>query len=131
MIMTSAVHARIITQEITPADAERRGWRVNVASDKENPDLILFTIWLGDKERTLKKGTTARLVVRDAKRLISTASLGLESRDGKNVFAFSVTTSCLKESRFRLLVLDLPFPSGDLYWIDLQKFHDAQRQLGK
>jgi len=79
----------------------------------------------------MKDGTTAQLVVRDGKRLISTSGLGLQTRDGKNVFVFSVTASHLKDSRFELEILDAPHPSGDLYWINLQKLHDAQRKPGQ
>lgn len=130
-VSTSIAQARIIEHEVTPGNTEQRGWRVEVANDEEDPDLIHFTIWQRGKDRTLKEGTTATLVVRDGKRLVSSAGLGLENRNGKNAFVFSVAASCLKDSRFKLLVLDPPHPSGDLYWIDLKKFHDARKKQEK
>jgi hypothetical protein len=51
LIVTGGVHARIIRHEITPANAERRGWRIEVTSDEDARDLIRFTVWRGDKEQ--------------------------------------------------------------------------------
>jgi hypothetical protein len=123
LVLGGAVHARLIEREITPAEAGRSGWEITVRPDG---DLVRFTVVRGDKAGSLKEGTTAQLVVRDGKRLISTSSLGLTAEGGKFCFTFCVAASHLKGSRFELELLDVPHPSGDIWWISLQKFHDAQ-----
>src|SRR5262245_25213598 len=51
LVLARSAEARSIVQEITPADAERFGWEIQVRADG---DLLRFTVCLGHKDRLLK-----------------------------------------------------------------------------
>src|SRR5262245_4392689 len=123
LVLARSVEARSTVQEITPADAERRGWVIQVMPDG---DRIHFTVCLGHRDRLLKEGTTAQLVVRDRNRELSRSSLGLQAHEGKYCFTFSVAIIHLADSSFAFHISHAPHPSVDVYWINLQKFHEAR-----
>ena len=119
LVLAEVTSAKIVEKEITPATVENYKWSVVVA---ENEHATTFTISITFARDSLPEWTSVALEVFDGKKLIARSEPQLKFKDGKANCQFTVSNDFLVDSRFALTKLDYPHPSGDIYWVNLNKF---------
>ena len=122
---TGVASADMLEWEVTPINAAEHKWSV---ATTRTGHTTTFTFSIPFNGGALPKGTSATLEVFDGKLLASRSTLQLQSEGGKTYFRFAVGNKFLADSKFALTKIDIPHPSGDIYWANLKKFADRKEK---
>ncbi len=122
---TEVASADMLEWEVTPINTAEHKW--NVVTTRTG-HTTTFTFSIPFNGGALPDGSSATLEVFDGKKLVSRSTLRLQSEGGKTYFRFTVGNDFLADSKFSLLEIDFPHPSGDIHWANLKKFAEPRKK---
>lgn len=125
LLLTGMANAKVVEREVAPGT----GWGVTVG--RPGPKVTSFRLYIPFKNKKLPPHTTASLSIYRGRQLVVSAQLRVEVEQGRTFFRFTVADDLLIGSKFSLMKLHPPFPSGDRYWADLAKYAKFARTKKK